>query len=144
MKDQLFAQILKGLVVNIIVIDDPQQIPIFSKGFDALIPLLGLDPQPDIGWSFDGKLFSPPIPGPNTPLTFEPNYSTAFQKLWKGDPPLTLHDAIERLTVIVAQLNGGTIPSIPGDPESVPLPDLSALAAVAPIDPLADPQKVGK
>lgn len=123
MKDQLFAQILKGLIVNILVINDPAQIPLFSQGFDALVPLLGLVPQPDIGWSYDGKNFSPPVPGPSAPLTFTPNYSTALPNLWRGNPPLTLHAAVERLTAAVAQFSGGQIPTIPGDIESVPFPD---------------------
>jgi len=58
-----YAQILKGIVMNIIQLDDPSFIPKFLEGFDDVVLIdKGLDPQPDIGWLWDGKVFSAPVP----------------------------------------------------------------------------------
>ncbi len=56
-----YAQIKSGLVVNIIALDDSSLEPIFVQGFDYLINLTGMDPQPGIGWGYDGTNFTPPV-----------------------------------------------------------------------------------
>lgn len=55
-----YAQILNNKVINIIVLNDPLLIPLFSKDFDFLIDLSKIDPKPSIDWNYDGKEFSPP------------------------------------------------------------------------------------
>lgn len=54
----IYAQILNNLVVNIIVIDDVELIPLFSEGFDYFIEIDNIIPQPQIDWLYDGNNFS--------------------------------------------------------------------------------------
>lgn len=54
----LYAQILNGVVQNIIVLDDASLIPTFSTGFDYLVRIDNLDLQPNIGSLYDGKDFT--------------------------------------------------------------------------------------
>lgn len=58
----IYAQIKNNLVQNCIVLDNATLEPLFLEGFDYLIRIDNLDPQPGIGYSFDGQSFSPPIP----------------------------------------------------------------------------------
>ena len=58
--DLIWAQILNGVVVNIIVLNDTTLIPIFTQGFDYLIEIDQLTPQPGIGWTYDGTNFTQP------------------------------------------------------------------------------------
>ena len=60
MADTIYAQVLSGVVVNTIVLNDPTLIDVFTAGFDALINITSLDPQPSIGWGYDGTNFSAP------------------------------------------------------------------------------------
>lgn len=56
----VYAQILAGIVMNTIVLDDESLIPLFSAGFDYFIEIDGLEPLPGVGWSYDGTNFTPP------------------------------------------------------------------------------------
>lgn len=59
----VYAQILGGYVKNTIVLSDSSLIPNFSSGFDYFIKIDNLNPQPGVGWPYDGNNFSsPPVP----------------------------------------------------------------------------------
>lgn len=62
--DKIYAQILNGLVENIIVLNDDhaEYLYIFGPraGFDDLVRVDILTPIPQIGWSYDGVSFTPP------------------------------------------------------------------------------------
>lgn len=60
MQDFIYAQILKGIVQNVIVLNDPSLVPLFQQGFDFLVDVTQNPVSP--GWSYDGKNFSPPPP----------------------------------------------------------------------------------
>lgn len=62
----LFAQINDNVIQNIIVLDNSSMSSIFSAGFQYFIQVDILNPQPDVGWTYDGTTFSPPMPiGPS-------------------------------------------------------------------------------
>jgi hypothetical protein len=54
-----FAQIISGVVENVIVLDDPALAPLFLAGYDDLVRIDTLDPEPQIGWTYSGGAFSP-------------------------------------------------------------------------------------
>jgi hypothetical protein len=56
----IYAQILAGVIQNIIVLDDPTLISLFTEGFDYCIEIDSLSPQPGIGWLYDGTNFTDP------------------------------------------------------------------------------------
>lgn len=56
-----FALIKAGQVVNVAIFDD---IP--GDGFGQVVSLEGLDPQPSVGWTYNGTSFEPP-PEPVAP-----------------------------------------------------------------------------
>lgn len=59
----IYVQIKDGVVVNKIVLEDKTLIPVFSEGFDYLISVLNMTPEPEIGWTFSfGQLSAPPVP----------------------------------------------------------------------------------
>lgn len=60
MSDTCYAQITAGVVVNIIVLNDPTLVSVFSAGFDAFVQVDQLVPYPAIGWTYDGTNFAPP------------------------------------------------------------------------------------
>jgi hypothetical protein len=49
----IYAQISNGVIQNIIVLDDPTLEPLFVKGFDYLIRIDNLNPQPCMGWNYN-------------------------------------------------------------------------------------------
>lgn len=55
-----YAQISKGIVENIILLDDASLIPKFSEGFDALVLIDNIVPIPQLGWLYDGFNFTSP------------------------------------------------------------------------------------
>lgn len=57
----IWARIKDGIVTNCIVLDDLSLKDLFSEGYDYFIRVDELDPQPGIAWSYDGKVFNPPI-----------------------------------------------------------------------------------
>lgn len=65
----VYAQVLNGLIQNIIVLKDSSLLPIFSQGFDYCIQVDNLNPEPMIGWLYDGVNFSQPTPISITPPT---------------------------------------------------------------------------
>ncbi len=60
MADTVYAQILNGVVMNTIVLNDVSLVGLFTEGFDALVEITALEPQPWIGWHYDGTNFTPP------------------------------------------------------------------------------------
>lgn len=60
----IYAQISNGLVANIIQVDDVSVVPLFTDGYDACIRIDNITPQPCIGWSYDGNIFTNQITMP--------------------------------------------------------------------------------
>lgn len=56
----VYAQIKDGIIKNTIVLDDMSLLNVFLDGFDYLLRVDDLDPQPSIGWSYDGSNYAPP------------------------------------------------------------------------------------
>lgn len=63
----IFAQVLNNQIQNVIDLEDASLLPLFQDGFDSLVQIDTLDPQPGIGWIFDNINWNPP-PG-IVPLT---------------------------------------------------------------------------
>jgi hypothetical protein len=57
-----YAHVENGVCVNVTVCDD-----LGYAADQGWIPLAGLDPQPGIGWSYDGQTWTPPAPVPDPP-----------------------------------------------------------------------------
>lgn len=58
----IYAQILNGTVINVIVLADEDLIDTFSEGFDHFVEIEQVPGSPGVGWSYDGTDFSPPEP----------------------------------------------------------------------------------
>lgn len=55
-----YAMIINGVVDNVTIIDDAEQIPGVERLCEHLVLVPpDLDPQPQIGWVYDGKDFIP-------------------------------------------------------------------------------------
>lgn len=61
----VYAQIKNGLIVGAIAVDETTVLALFAEGFDHLLRIDDLIPQPGIGWSYDGQHFSPPVLPPD-------------------------------------------------------------------------------
>lgn len=61
----IYAQITDNVIQNTIVLDDSGLLSLFTQGFDMCMRIDNLDPQPGIGWSYDGRNFNPPPPEPD-------------------------------------------------------------------------------
>ena len=70
-----------GVVVNRAVCDDPGH----ADGMEWIGPVDELDPEPQIGWTYDGTNFHPPEPEPDPPPV-DPGYPAWVQ-------PQGAHDA---------------------------------------------------
>lgn len=57
----IYAQIKNGIVQNTIVLNDASLESMFEEGFDALVRVDNLNPEPGIGWAYDGANFSAPL-----------------------------------------------------------------------------------
>lgn len=59
----IYAQITNGVVLNTISLDDPGLIPVFKEGYDYILPIGALIPQPEISWTYDSGsgIFSAPV-----------------------------------------------------------------------------------
>lgn len=57
----VYAQIKNGLIQNTIVLNDASLESMFAEGYDALIRVDNLSPEPGIGWAYDGTNFHAPI-----------------------------------------------------------------------------------
>lgn len=55
-----YAQIKDNEVKNVIVLEDPTLVDLFSENYDVLIDVSDLDQRPGPGWIYDGQTFSPP------------------------------------------------------------------------------------
>lgn len=64
----IFAQVLRGVVYNTIVVEDLGLIPIFSIGYDNVIDITNLPNRPSIGATYDGNIFTPSINLPQEDL----------------------------------------------------------------------------
>lgn len=49
----IYAQILNGKIVNVIVLNDDDLVSTFSEGFDFLIEIEQNPGDPGIGWRYD-------------------------------------------------------------------------------------------
>lgn len=49
----IYAQILNGIIVNIIQLEDSSLVSLFSQGYDSCIQIDNLTPIPAIGWYYD-------------------------------------------------------------------------------------------
>lgn len=58
MKDTIYAQVLGGVVVNIIVLNDLSLLPVFAQGYDFFIDVTNLPQYPGPGDLYDGKNFT--------------------------------------------------------------------------------------
>jgi hypothetical protein len=77
--DDHYADVEDGICVNVVVCDDPDYAA--DQGW---VPLAGEDPQPGIGWAYDGQTWTPPDPVPAPPP--DPGYPAWVQ-------PEGAHDA---------------------------------------------------
>lgn len=63
----IYAQIVNGVVVNTIILNDSSLLYLFlndpttESPFDYVLQINNLYPRPGINWTFDGIIFSPPI-----------------------------------------------------------------------------------
>lgn len=64
----VYAQIKNSKVENLIIIEDSSLLSLFLNGFDYIIRVDNLNPQPGPGWSYDGVNFSAPIPQVDTTI----------------------------------------------------------------------------
>lgn len=58
----IYAQILNGIVKNIIRLTDASLESVFTVGFDYLVRIDTLSPVPGVGWSYNGSVFAAPVP----------------------------------------------------------------------------------
>jgi hypothetical protein len=58
----IYTQILNGIIVNIIELDDSTLVPIFAQGYDSCMQIDNLSTVPNIGWYYDipSASFYPP------------------------------------------------------------------------------------
>lgn len=57
----VYAQILNGVIINTIVLDDTSLIPLFAKGFDTFIEIDQIPGSPGVGWTYNNGTFTPPV-----------------------------------------------------------------------------------
>jgi predicted permease len=57
----IYALVKNGVVINIIVLNNIHLILTILEGYDYLIPINNSAGSPCIGWTFNGKSFSPPL-----------------------------------------------------------------------------------
>lgn len=95
-----YAQIKDGFVKNIIALDDTDLLSIFEDGFDYLVDITMIDPQPGIGWGYDGVNFIVPTPIVET-LPLDPEN-------WDIGVPETNNEALDRIANVVS--SNGSIP----------------------------------
>ena len=84
----IYALIDDGLVVNVITVEDT-----WPEGVD----ITGLDPQPGIGWGYDGDAFTPPppeLPEPQPPVDNSPDGNGPFLSNYAFDMRFTLPERI--------------------------------------------------
>jgi hypothetical protein len=61
--NKLYAQIFNGIVKNVIILneDSEENINTFKEGFDYLIRVDKIIPQPGVNWSYEQEIFIPPL-----------------------------------------------------------------------------------
>ena len=57
----VYAQIKNGIIVNTFKLDNVALLPNFSKGFDSVVQIDTLDPKPQIGYTYNGSVFTAPV-----------------------------------------------------------------------------------
>ncbi|MDO4709047.1 MAG: hypothetical protein Q4B94_04390 [Pseudomonadota bacterium] len=88
---RIYALIGDGLVTNVITVEDT-----WPEGVD----ITDLDPQPGIGWSYDGAVFTPPppevpeLPEPQPPAHNNPDGDGPFLSNYAFDMRFTLPERI--------------------------------------------------
>lgn len=58
--DSIYAQCKDGVVLNVIILNDPSLHHLFLEGFDHLINVTEMAPRPEIGWSYRDGIFEDP------------------------------------------------------------------------------------
>lgn len=56
----IYAQIRNELIVNTIILNDADDLHLFTDSFDYVLQIDQIYPRPGIGWTFDGIQFSAP------------------------------------------------------------------------------------
>lgn len=74
----IFAQIKNNTIMNTIDLEDITLVPLFKAGFDSVIQIDNLMPQPGIGWTFDNVNWDAP-PAPVTNQAAIDIYTTLIQ-----------------------------------------------------------------
>jgi len=92
----IYVDVQNGVVVNV---------SLASTANGDVIPATWVDvtniiPQPSIGWTYDGKNFTPPPPGP--PPQNLPDYIPANPQNWQS-PPLGIADALDQISAVLAK-----------------------------------------
>ena len=70
-----YAEIVNGVVANVAVCDDPAFAT--AQGWHDIDTL---DPQPGVGWAYDGTTWTPPTPPTTYCTTDGPHTSTATSR----------------------------------------------------------------
>src|SRR5271169_2776861 len=129
----IYAQILGDVVKNTIVLEDTTLESLFAEGFDLLMRVDNVTPQPSIGWTWNGTTFSPPII-PNSvlvPNTIMPNAVTFANKLQADFISWNILNGITQLNKTDAVLSVMTMKvTLSSAPEPVSLMD--TLNAICP------------
>lgn len=60
----IYAQIKDGIIKNTIIVDGNSPMDKLSVGYDTLIRIDNLSPNPAIDWTYDGNTFSAPVVPP--------------------------------------------------------------------------------
>jgi hypothetical protein len=76
----IYAQIKQGTIWNVISLESGTDTGPYLVGYDYLIDITSMSPQPSVGWLYDGTSFSPPPPPSVDPL-FIPMMSQASRNL---------------------------------------------------------------
>lgn len=56
----VYAQIKNNRVINTIILNNEELLPIFKQNIDDCIRIDEISPRPGIDWNYDGGEFSPP------------------------------------------------------------------------------------
>jgi len=85
--ETIHAVIQNGIVVNIIVADAAWA----EENYPGSVDITGMNPEPGIGWSYDGTTFTPPVIPPPEPTPPPTQFSTqGFRARYTKDELITV------------------------------------------------------